>query len=292
MERFTFLIIILLFIGCKEKNSPKATVADFIISLKKLDFEKASSFLTKETQPIFFNTKTEFQTAWNIEQEMKISDSMSKKEIVKDYDLEHLTESIMNTNAIVQSSDSSSKIILEKVDGTWEIVCTENFLNEILKGKDESVEKAYNVGLITYFQEQVDVARGIIKFLPNTEVTAIKEKIAEITSLYNDDTEKEMSNILIMNSKQNELQKLISDFLKPMNNQSDIANEFEHCKERIIQSKLEYNRAVSEYKSGFGPKRNFKIIPVEDAPNSVLKDASLMDASDTSTNLLDSNQMR
>ena len=102
MKQFTLLIFtILFFIGCKENNSPKATVANFILSLKKLDFEKASSFLTKETQPLFFITKTELQGSWNFQREIKNSESLSNKKIIKDYDLDHLTESVVNNNANV-----------------------------------------------------------------------------------------------------------------------------------------------------------------------------------------------
>lgn len=249
------------FIGCGESNTPKATVKNFIISLKKLDFDKASFFLTKETQPIFFTTKTELQSSWDFEKKIRISDSLSKKEIIKDYDLDHLTEIVVNKNAIVHSSDGTNEITLEKTNGDWKIICTKDFLDEILIGNNEGVELAYNE-LSTYFQEQVDIARTIIMTSPNTETAALKKKVAEITTLFNDDSEIEMSNISIMNSKQNDLHKLMLDFLKTKNVQSDIGSELEYCEKKIQTSKLNYNSEVSDNRYGFGQNRNFKLIPL------------------------------
>jgi len=282
MKQFTLLILIIpFFIGCKQNNPPKNIVAKFILSLNKLDFDKAASFLTKETQPIFLETKTELQNSYDFKTKMKNSEYLSDKKIIEDYDLDHLTESMINNNAIVQSSDSSSQIILEKINGIWKIVCTKNFLNQILIGnskneyvtdsstnttdnfsissQNKSLAEAYS-DLITYFQEQVDITRTVIKASPNSETTALTKKIAEITNLYNDDTEIEMSNILIINSKQNELNKLILDFLRTTNLHPEISIQLENCEKEIQISRLNYNRAVSDYKSGFGLKP--KTIPL------------------------------
>lgn len=254
MKHLTVYILATLFLfGCSGTNSPKSTVANFISTLKMLDFENAQAFVTDETKTAFTEAKLKFQNSSIFQDELTKSKSLNESDIVKKYGLDQLIETVTDKNAVVFSKDSTSKIKLEKVGGSWKIICTKDIVEGILfENRNFEVAMEAYKSLYEQYERRTDLILNIISTTQNADVNAIRQKIKEIESIGND-----ISNVSTYGSKQNELTNLISNILSTNNPSTDLSIQLEGIENRITLARRNFNDAVVENNSGFGQKINY-----------------------------------
>lgn len=254
MKHLTILFLATLFLfGCSSSDTPKGTVSAFVTAVKKLDFETAQKFLTEETKTVFTDAKIKFQNSSSFQDEMTKSKSLTDNDILKKYGLDNLIETTVDKNATVFTKDSSNKIQLEKVGGSWKIICTKYITNGLLFENQnlERVKAAYKT-LQDNYKRKADLLINIIGTTQNSETDAIKSKIKEIDNLGSD-----LTNAFDFGTKQNELENLSSAYLSKINPLSDLAIQLEGTENRITLARRDFNDAVLENNSGFGQKINY-----------------------------------
>jgi hypothetical protein len=256
MKHLTILLLTTSFLfGCSNSGTPKETVTTFVTAVKKLDFETAQKYLTDETRAIFTDEKNNFQNSSIFQNEMTRSKSLTDNDIIKDYGLDNLLEITVDKNATVFTKDSSNKIQLEKVGGSWKIICTKYIINGLLfeNQKLEAVRSAYKT-LLENYKRKTDLLLNIIGETQSPETNAIRAKIKEIDNLGSG-----LANSFDFGTKQNELETLSFDYLSKVNPLSDLAIQLEGTKNRILLASRDFNYTVIDNNSGFGQK--IKILP-------------------------------
>lgn len=259
MKHLTILFFATLFLfGCSSSDTPKNAVSNFVTAVKRLDFETAQKFLTAETKPVFTDAKLKFQNSSSFQDEMTKSKSLTDNDIIKKYGLDNLIETTVDKNATVFTKDSANKIQLEKVDGSWKIICTKYITNGLLFESQnlENVKNAYKT-LQENYKRKTDLLINIIGATQNPETDAIKSKIKEIDNLGSD-----LINAFDFGTKQNELENLSSAYLTKANPSSDLAIQLEGTENRISLASRDFNYAVIDNNSGFGQK--VKMIPANE----------------------------
>jgi len=248
---FSFATILLF--GCSSSESPKQTVTKFIIALKKLDFENAQKLLTDETKSVFTEAKSRFQNSTSFQEEMKKSKYLNDTDIIKELGLENLVETTVDKNSTVLTKDSSNKIQLENVSGSWKIVCNQQVLDGILfENQNREAAKLAYQALQAEYKRRADLISNLVATTSNTNSDLIRNKLKEIESVGSD-----ILNTLISDTKQNELTSLISSYLKESSAQMDAAIQLEAIEIRIVVAKRVFNDAVYRYNHGFGQKIDF-----------------------------------
>ena len=247
-----FLTTLLLF-GCSSSDTPKNTVSKYVTALKKLDFETAQKFLTDETKPVFTDAKLKFQNSSSFQDEMTKSKTLTDNEIINKYGLDNLLETTVDKNSTVFTKDSANKIQLEKVGGSWKVICTKNISHGLLFENQnlENAKSAYKT-LLENYKRKSDLIINIIGSTQNAETDAIKSKIKEIDNLGS-----ELKNSFDFGTKQNELENLSSTSLSKINPLAESAIQLELTENRISLARKEFNDAVHENNSGFGQKINY-----------------------------------
>lgn len=254
MKHLPILFLATLFLfGCSSSDTPKGTVSAFVAAVKKLEFETAQRFLTDETKTVFSDAKNIFQNSSSFQDEMIKSKSWNDNDIIKKYGLDNLIETTVGKNATVFTKDSSNKIQLEKVEGSWKIICTKNITNGLLFENKylETVKAAYKT-LQENYKRKSDLLINIIGATQDSEANAIKAKIKEIENLGSDFTK-----AFDFGTKQNELEDLSSTYLSKANRLSDLAIQLEGTENKITLARRDFNDAVIENNSGFGQKINY-----------------------------------
>jgi hypothetical protein len=256
MKHLTILLLMTFsLLGCSRSYTPKETVSNFVTAMKKLDFESAQKLLTDETKAIFTDGKIKFQNSSFFQNEMTRSKSLTDNDITNVYGLDNLLEITVDKNATVLTKDSSNKIQLEKVGGSWKIICTKNIVNGLLyeNQKLEAVKSSYKT-LLDNYKRKTDLLLSIIGETQSPETKAIRAKIKEIDNLGSD-----LANVFDFGTKQNELETLSSAYLSKVNPMSNLAVQLEGTENRISLARRDFNYAVIDNNSGFGQK--IKILP-------------------------------
>ncbi len=174
----------LLLVSCNKQKNPKEKIKDFVLTVKKLDFENAKHLLTTESQNVFDNFKTKFQNSYEYEKELKKSKTIKDNEIINNYNLNSLTELVSGNNAIVYSNDSIRQISVEKVNDEWKIVCKEEFLSDIFsKTEINRFDKRIEEMIKNYCAREYFLNR-IIDTATNLESKKIREKEKEIIKVF------------------------------------------------------------------------------------------------------------
>lgn len=254
MKHLTILFLATLFLfGCSSSDTPKNVVSKFVTAAKKLDFETAQKFLTDETKPVFTDAKMKFQNSSSFQDEMTKSKTLTDNDIINKYGLDNLIENTVDKNSTVLTKDSANKIQLEKVGGSWKIVCTKNISNGLLFENQnfEKAKSAYKT-LLENYKRKSNLVITIIGATQNAETDAIKSKIKEIDNLGSD-----LKNSFDFGTKQNELENLSSTYLSKVNPLSDLAIQIEATENIITLARRYFNDAVLENNSGFGQKISY-----------------------------------
>ena len=280
-----FIFLITLLPSCKYEQTPKDTVKNFILTLKKLDFGKSEIFLTETSRPTFNDFKRIFQSSYKFDDELKSSQVLTANEIINSHSLDSLTETISGNNAIVYSKNKFDKISLEFINGKWKIACTTGFLSAIFDKKISNNFWNLMNETINASSRREYYLNKIIDTATNAASNEIREKENELIALFgkkemvimdkegNSDanspiycyTQVDSSNFLKFCSLQNELTDLIfGKYILPHITvvstyyyKNLIAEEF-----FIEEQKKKINSIIKRNDVGFGEKINFQDIPV------------------------------
>ena len=259
MTKLTLCFSIALFLfGCSNGDTPKETVLNFIIAVKKMDFENAQKLVTDETVAIFSSEKLRFQNSSSFSEKMIQNKSLNDKDIIKEFGIDSFFESIVGKNAVVFEGDSSNKIQLEQVDGAWRILCSKKLFNSILYREDYEydVVLAYQT-LQSDYKRKGSLVRELTDYKSNVTSVKLNNKLKEIDELGSD-----ISNVLIYNEKQIELAELLSVYLKTVDVKMDLVVQLEGTENRIRVGRRNFNEAAINYNKGFGKKVD--LLPTKD----------------------------
>lgn len=253
------------------ENSPKSIVKDFVLNLKKLDFEKSLSYVSNESKSNFLNAKKEFQTSSYFNNIMSRDHQLTDADIIKYYDLDNMTETIKGNNAIVKFGSQSTT--LEKSNDRWKIVFIPKLLDEIL------VEPYFRANLGSLFSmvesnyyRRSDIISNIVRTASsanNFDKSTIQNIInarSSIMQIKIDSRDFSIEKIQQFKAAQNQLTKALENLISVSENYPELRNnnsfrdlitQLSGAEKRVQVSIKDFNESVTEYNKRFEIKLGY-----------------------------------
>ena len=264
-------IIIIINTSCSLIDSPKDIVKNFIVSLYKLDFEKAQSFVSDETKKDFNEVKSSLQTSNIFKQIMNSNSALTEEDINKRFSFKNMNENNIGNNSIVELRNIQFN--LEKNNGKWKIVFTRKIFNIVF------FEPYYSGNIIELFkfvqsdyQRRADLIPNLLMTLnveSNFEKSVITDVVNSRTSAAQikiDPNDLTSGMLLQFKDAQEKLSQslerllLVSENYPNLNSNEAFKNlkiQLESSENRVKVSISNYNLAVKDYNMMFDKKYEF-----------------------------------